>query len=818
MGSCTVQWQLAIVDSNSVMPRDVARHFRLYRHTLAQVLRTVGLDIVSFFARRLRLNYSEQAKIAISDSVWVALSRCSIHLLPVAVSIYLITLNLKGYYIGQHLPWSQNDYGDSVALAFIQIAAKIQELLVIASIAVVILHTAIDALTNEHGLPLGLSTSGFSFARISYFWSPAFWGGTFRLCKSPNQRLTVVYALTVLGGILGLTVGPASAVLMLPRTATWQQFATSFWMNGTTDDFWPNVLRAEHLGEIKSCSGGFGSGFCAQGGLPLLLIHDYYSRNGAGGFQIFAPDSGFPRIIDGSPKVKNISAESWTIAPHVATSHALTRLWSGPQWAAGGNPSGIQSGEASSDAAVVRTVCSPDIMMTRNGTSEVSLPVLPAFETWTKGGRRGDERTIKLREPLWVQRNSSRAGNNYLTTVFVAPDPDMTSVTTGVVVLGPLTHQNERIAMTCSIDARWNHARHSMVKSDDYGIGNIGNSVYAVLRGRNAQANLKTMTLPVNHSSWRHVNADQSWLKGALGYRTPFNPHFQPYFKGDDRRGYNTTALATFILARSMYTEQYRTSIPKWHDSLPAMESVISTAFADVMSRAGSVREINRTVLQVNSVSDCQLEAGSKKYRFCPPPLADEAGNFSELHFNGSRTGYAYQASSTTDFLSIFVLALYVAIVLCHVVSSVISRRSFAGWDTLEEMLLLAKNSQPSFNHPTDSIDRSATSSGTAFPVESTSQSSRNSRPRDTEKVTPATKTSPLANTSSGIHSFSTMELRLRIKAMPSLLRTSASDHSSLAKENDKIVTTEEVQLIVEDDELPSMESVVAERAYGRRR
>ena len=63
--------------------------------------------------------------------------------------------------------------------------------------------------------------------------------------------------------------------------------------------------------------------------------------------------------------------------------------------------------------------------------------------------------------------------------------------------------------MTCSIDARWNDAQHSMIKSDDYGIGIVGHSVYAVLSGRNAQADLKAVTLPVNDGSWRHVSADQ---------------------------------------------------------------------------------------------------------------------------------------------------------------------------------------------------------------------------------------------------------------------------------------------------------------------
>ena len=219
----------------------------------------------------------------------------------------------------------------------------------------------------------------------------------------------------------------------------------------------------------------------------------------------------------------------------------------------------------------------------------------------------------------------------------------------------------------------------------------------------------------------------------------------------------------------------------------------------------------------MNSGNDCQMQAGSEKYKSYPPPLAFEARRLSEHHFNSSRTGYVYQASGATDCLSISVHALYVAIVVFHNASSMISRRSFAGWDTVEEMLLLAKNSQPSFNHPTGSIDRPATSRGTALPIESAHQSSENSKPRGTEKVTPATKISPLANTSSGIRSFSTMELSLRIKAMPSLYHTAASDHFSLAEKDDKIRETEDVQLIVEDDELPSMESVVSGRAYGRR-
>ncbi|KAL6714558.1 hypothetical protein ACLMJK_007983 [Lecanora helva] len=788
----------------------------------AQALRKTVLDAVTLFIRKMRPPRSEQAKTAIYSSRWKATCYCSLHLLPVTVSIYLITLNLKGHYVGRHLPWSKDDYGDSVALAFIQIAAKIQELLVIGSMAEVIIQKSIGALTNDHGLPLGLSTSGFSFAKISYFWSLAFLGSTFTVCKSPNRRLLVVYALTVLGGIIGLSIGPASAVLMLPRTSTWPQFIIKIWMNGTVEDFWPDVLRAEHLGEPEECRQGFVSGQCAQQGLPLLLIYDFYSRNDGGGFQIFTPDSTYPRIIDGTPKVKGISAESWTIAPHAATSRVLTRLWDGPQWTAPGGSSGKQSGQVDAGAAVVRTVCSPNVTLTRSGTSEVFLPDLRPFQKWMIDDEPGPALRVKTTKPLWKQRDKSRAGNEHLTTRFVTPDPNMTSVTTGVVILGPIMDQDDRIALTCSIDARWNDARHSVIKSDDYGIGNVGNSVYALLRGSNTNADLKSMALPVDDGSWRHVSAAESWLKGALEYEAPYNTRYQPYFKGVDRRGYNTTALATFILARAMYTEPKRTSINFWRESIPAIESVISTAFADVMSRTGSVREINRSVLLMDSVSECRAEAGTAKYKFCPPPPAIEAGNFTELHFNGSRTGYAYKASSVTDCLSLSVLTLYVVIILLYIASRIESGHGFSCWDTIEEMVLLAKNSQPTFSSAHGSMNY-ATASKLTVPSEaptfgsSTRQGIGNRKIQDVEKNGHASKVTPLANTSSGIRSLSTMQLRLRIKAMLSHSRLASNDHSAPTKSNDQIITTEDVQLIVGDDEPPYMKAITPESVYGKR-
>ena len=89
----------------------------------------------------------------------------------------------------------------------------------IASLAAILLDISLSAIVSDEGLPLGLATSGFTFSRVSYFWSLAFWGGILGLSRSRSLKgATVVALMVTLAGLLATIVGPASAVLMLPRT------------------------------------------------------------------------------------------------------------------------------------------------------------------------------------------------------------------------------------------------------------------------------------------------------------------------------------------------------------------------------------------------------------------------------------------------------------------------------------------------------------------------------------------------------------------------------------------------------------------------
>lgn len=90
------------------------------------LLRTVGADIILTLFRHINLMLLEWKKVPLLNSRRSAALHCFIHALPVAVSVYLIVTNLNGHYIGEHLGGTHgSDHGDSIALAFIQIAAKI---------------------------------------------------------------------------------------------------------------------------------------------------------------------------------------------------------------------------------------------------------------------------------------------------------------------------------------------------------------------------------------------------------------------------------------------------------------------------------------------------------------------------------------------------------------------------------------------------------------------------------------------------------------------------------------------------------------------
>jgi hypothetical protein len=200
-----------------------------------------------------------------------------VHILPCAFSAFLIAINTHGYFIGFELAGQSNRTSEYTAL--LQIAAKIQELLIIANLTTIIMHKVRYDLIDGNGIPFGLVGAGSLFTQLSFFWSTASLGSV----SSPRAMRynAAMLCLVVFAGFLAVTAGPAVAVLLIPREHTWSAGGTKYWTNGSSDDLWPSVVGIEHymldqgadmLGASCSSPNAYTNALCPAGGY-MALVH-----------------------------------------------------------------------------------------------------------------------------------------------------------------------------------------------------------------------------------------------------------------------------------------------------------------------------------------------------------------------------------------------------------------------------------------------------------------------------------------------------------------------------------------------------------------
>ncbi|RSL60981.1 hypothetical protein CEP54_006452 [Fusarium duplospermum] len=145
-------------------------------------------------------------------------ARLGVHLLPILTSVTIISLNLGGLYHGRDtLPGPAIDF--SITSAMLQVVAKLQELLIVASLTSIVFSVIRDQLVSTMGVPLGLLFVGFMFSHLSFFWSMEFWG-TLR-SQLPLRTKIFTALLLAAAGIIFATAGPFVAVLLVPRIQDW---------------------------------------------------------------------------------------------------------------------------------------------------------------------------------------------------------------------------------------------------------------------------------------------------------------------------------------------------------------------------------------------------------------------------------------------------------------------------------------------------------------------------------------------------------------------------------------------------------------------
>ncbi|KAI4270472.1 MAG: hypothetical protein LQ337_006660 [Flavoplaca oasis] len=253
--------------------------FSRVAHNISAIFRSVGLDLYNVLIRsKIHRISAEPKKAVIERSRWLALSRCTVHIIPALFSIALVILNLKGFYIGRSLQGLIVNNDNNLAL--LQVAAKVHELLITASAGTILFDILRYELMYGDGVPLGLVGAGFSFIGLSYFWSPNF------LCsfryKARLWKKAFLFVSIFVAGALVLATAPATAVLIIPQDQLWQAGGSPFYLQGKESDIWPTVLTHDPSRDPSFCQSSASAGnpgnateyaVCPSGGYKSLASH-----------------------------------------------------------------------------------------------------------------------------------------------------------------------------------------------------------------------------------------------------------------------------------------------------------------------------------------------------------------------------------------------------------------------------------------------------------------------------------------------------------------------------------------------------------------
>lgn len=167
-------------------------------------------------------------------------------MIPVAVAATLIVLNIQSRFLGIDSQWTN----------LLQFIAKLHEILMQISIATAMIGYQQYLLTqSDSAVPFGAIFSAYHATQVGYLWSPEFRASV----TTPRfpMLLKTGFVLFVAGSILlASAVGPASAIAMLPRLASFSIADYQLGLNHTYNDVFPTAFTqpGAHLeDDILNC-------------------------------------------------------------------------------------------------------------------------------------------------------------------------------------------------------------------------------------------------------------------------------------------------------------------------------------------------------------------------------------------------------------------------------------------------------------------------------------------------------------------------------------------------------------------------------------
>jgi hypothetical protein len=484
-----------------------------------------------------------------------------VHLLPITVFACMLFFNYRSVYIGPGL--SVLDRSDATYFALYQIAAKMIELICLASLCTILLHVLRDDLLHGDGVSLGLLASSSWFASPIYLLSPEFlsavqtsisrWWQLLRRAKYTQRldgreatacwRRTRLAILLLIISLIAALIGPSSAVLLIPRDQSFPAGGVTYSLNATFDEMWPSVVSSDAELEVYSepnstlypvCpSGGYAS-FRYQGSFSGKYDTNFFQPSQMADSSIWFISSLVLDPLDIVPAmlsagVDRLGARPWMptniIQPNLYTAivqQVLFKDWTSAIWqdsvlegvlADAGNYKYARSVKTSalSTHPITHVRCSlPQNLSSQADTIGFhfvnSQPLADQVNGWSQDN---------VTKPVNIT-TLKRDSNTHVRAQWVPlPLEDFGPVSTGMLFELPWSSSgngSSRLAVSCTVAAAWAHGHHARSETSNYFAWVVRSAIAGSTADRR-NITINTNAADVEAAKYnRHIELTTEWL------------------------------------------------------------------------------------------------------------------------------------------------------------------------------------------------------------------------------------------------------------------------------------------------------------------
>jgi len=655
-----------------------------------KITTTTSTDPSPFYESASPDNSPRDGAVIITRSWNSVVIKTIVHFVSVAISAYILSLNFQEvYYANIGAP------NIGLFLNSLQFAAKAHEILMCASLSAIVIHRIRYDLLGNDGVPLGLSLAGYNLASNSYLRS--------QLClQSLNRNFWRWLPLSILvvgGWGLSLVVGPSSAILIIP-TQDWWEIKTPFgqymsvYTNISYDAMWPQTLSKNNVPEgcisidtqdlqtsLECPSAGFetihewSTKYMNQGVQPNFTITDGDPRSTATRYLTAVVNDGTTGYTVSSSVMEKQAIEMSAFVKSLGINHVYG---ADATWAMAA-PKLTES--KSYKKPLVQVECA---MLLANATSwqfphqSLTTPPMNKFteQEW-------DVPTSLVIDALnWTNETNPR----FFTWVDV-PILNGGPSLTGFFTFWTWTASFEKVVMPCTVDARWVNVSiwfdplsGDAVNQDTPDPGELPQDI--------AQSNNPAPNPITISPEWvSSLDPQGSFSNGrsvvnlveGLGYDGPCPPNPQ-----DNCWIFGPPVLVNgYAFVLSMHLGLYLTDALARVNSA-ALSALYTPEFAS---------EING-----NGVENLeQLNFGTGNSSWSVEAINGGWNGWTESRYTLFRNGYSWGKRSPSVWFSIIILLLHAALALAHIIIIVSGRWTCKTWESVEEFLVLALNSRPSW-------------------------------------------------------------------------------------------------------------------------